>query len=206
MHHAQCPCTARILLPSYRSMHGTSPQLCAMRPQPYNTTGIDPEKLTAQSLRLGGATALLCAQIDRDTIKLIGRWKLDAMLRYLHAQAVPAMNTLAPCSNMASLPFNHSTTNPIKLLVFYKKLLHSLHNSHYTASKYCAPKHSEFPTLAFATLQPTIWPMALWENHTIGSHSDGIWRRQLVNCLYTPHVIQRSDGMSRQSGFSHCSQ
>jgi hypothetical protein len=58
-------------------------------------TGIDPEKLTARSLRPGGATALLCARIDRDTIKLVGRWKSDAMLRYLHAQAVPAMNNLA---------------------------------------------------------------------------------------------------------------
>jgi hypothetical protein len=33
--------------------------------------------------------------MDPDTIKLIGCWKSDAMLRYLHAQAVPAMSNLA---------------------------------------------------------------------------------------------------------------
>lgn len=58
-------------------------------------TGIDPAKLTARSLRPGGATALLCARVDPNTIKLVGRWKSDAMLRYLHAQAVPAMRNLA---------------------------------------------------------------------------------------------------------------
>jgi hypothetical protein len=59
------------------------------------TTGIDPHKISAGSLRPGGATALLCARIDHDTIKLAGRWKSDAMLRYLHTQAVPAMNHIA---------------------------------------------------------------------------------------------------------------
>jgi hypothetical protein len=60
-----------------------------------HTTGIAPEKLTARSLRPGGATALLCGKIDNDTIKLVGRWQSDAMLRYLHTQAVPAMGNLA---------------------------------------------------------------------------------------------------------------
>ena len=59
------------------------------------STGLDPSKLTARSLRPGGATALLCARVDTDTIKLVGRWKSDAMLRYLHTQAVPAMANLA---------------------------------------------------------------------------------------------------------------
>ena len=36
-------------------------------------TGIDPALLSARSLRPGGATALLCANmIDKDTIKLLG--------------------------------------------------------------------------------------------------------------------------------------
>jgi hypothetical protein len=60
-----------------------------------HATGISPDKLTACSLRPGGATALLCGKIDNDTIKLVGRWKSDAMLRYLHTQAVPAMGNLA---------------------------------------------------------------------------------------------------------------
>jgi hypothetical protein len=50
-------------------------------------TGIDPDLLSARSLRPGGATALLCARIDSDVIKLIGRWKSDAMFRYLRIGA-----------------------------------------------------------------------------------------------------------------------
>ena len=51
------------------------------------TTGISPALLSARSLRPGGATALLCAHIDKDAIALLGRWKSDAMLRYLRIQA-----------------------------------------------------------------------------------------------------------------------
>jgi hypothetical protein len=50
-------------------------------------TGIDPSWISARSLRPGGATALLCAGVDSDNIKLLGRWKSDAMFRYLRAQA-----------------------------------------------------------------------------------------------------------------------
>jgi hypothetical protein len=50
-------------------------------------TGIDRFLLSARSLRPGGATALLCAGIDSDVIKLLGRWKSDAMFRYLRIQA-----------------------------------------------------------------------------------------------------------------------
>jgi hypothetical protein len=42
-----------------------------------------------------GATALLCAQVDTDTIQLIGRWRSDGMLRYLHVQAKPVMRHFA---------------------------------------------------------------------------------------------------------------
>ena len=52
-----------------------------------STTGISYKKLTARSLWPGGATALLCANVDRDAIMLLGRWKSDAMLRYLRIQA-----------------------------------------------------------------------------------------------------------------------
>ena len=52
-----------------------------------SSTGIDPFLLSARSLRPGGATALLCAQVDSDAIRLLGRWKSDAMLRYLRIQA-----------------------------------------------------------------------------------------------------------------------
>lgn len=50
-------------------------------------TGIDPKLLSARSLRPGGATALLCAGIDPNSIQLLGRWRSDAMLRYLRIQA-----------------------------------------------------------------------------------------------------------------------
>jgi hypothetical protein len=50
-------------------------------------TGIDPALISARSLRPGGATALLCAGVDPDRIQLLGRWKSDAMFRYLRIQA-----------------------------------------------------------------------------------------------------------------------
>jgi hypothetical protein len=39
--------------------------------------------------------ALLCAHVDMDTIRLIGRWRSDEMLRYLHVQAAPLMRGFA---------------------------------------------------------------------------------------------------------------
>jgi len=57
--------------------------------QVQHITGIPPEKLQAYSLRSGGATALLCAKVDPTVIALTGRWKSDAMLRYLRTQAMP---------------------------------------------------------------------------------------------------------------------
>jgi hypothetical protein len=35
--------------------------------------------------------ALLCAQVDSNVIRLLGRWHSDEMLRYLHVQAEPVM-------------------------------------------------------------------------------------------------------------------
>jgi hypothetical protein len=57
--------------------------------------GFPPTEVTARSLRAGGAMALLCGRIDRDVIRLVGRWKSDAMFRYLHAQALPLVSSLA---------------------------------------------------------------------------------------------------------------
>mmetsp|Transcript_28708 Transcript_28708/g.83064 ORF Transcript_28708/g.83064 Transcript_28708/m.83064 type:complete len:342 (-) Transcript_28708:25-1050(-) len=55
-----------------------------------------PADITSRSLRAGGAMALLCGHVDADVIRLIGRWRSDAMFRYLHAQALPLINPLAP--------------------------------------------------------------------------------------------------------------
>jgi hypothetical protein len=61
----------------------------------YPTLGIDPKRISARSLRAGGAMALLCARVDTDIIRLVGRWRSDEMLRYLHLQAYPLMRTFA---------------------------------------------------------------------------------------------------------------
>lgn len=57
--------------------------------------GLLPEDITARSLRAGGAMALLVARVDTDIIRLIGRWRSDEMLRYLHLQAQPVMRNFA---------------------------------------------------------------------------------------------------------------
>lgn len=54
--------------------------------------GLIPADVSARSLRASGAMALLLGGIDADRIKLVGRWKTDEMLRYLHAQAEPVMH------------------------------------------------------------------------------------------------------------------
>ena len=58
--------------------------------------GLQPKDISARALRAGGAMALLCGQVDSDIIKLVGRWRSDEMLRYLHLQAYPLMMHLAP--------------------------------------------------------------------------------------------------------------
>ena len=57
--------------------------------------GISPSDVSARSTRAGGAMAMLCAGIDSDRIRLIGRWRSDEMYRYLHVQAQPVMSGVA---------------------------------------------------------------------------------------------------------------
>ena len=57
--------------------------------------GFNPEDVTARCLRAAGANALLCANVDTDIIRLLGRWRSDEMLRYLHLQAAPLMSTFS---------------------------------------------------------------------------------------------------------------
>ena len=45
--------------------------------------------------------ALLCGNIDPNIIKMLGRWRSDAMIRYLHLQAQPLMQ------GYAKQMFNH---------------------------------------------------------------------------------------------------
>jgi hypothetical protein len=60
-----------------------------------SSLGILPSDISARSLRAGGAMALFCAKIDTDTIRLLGRWRSDEMMRYLHLQAQPIMRDFA---------------------------------------------------------------------------------------------------------------
>jgi hypothetical protein len=55
----------------------------------------DPADVTIKALRASGAMALITARIDSDLIRLLGRWQSDAMLRYLHVQAVPVLQNFA---------------------------------------------------------------------------------------------------------------
>lgn len=59
------------------------------------TTGFDPADVSSRALRAGGAMALLCAEVDSDTIQLLGRWKSNQMLRYLHVQAHTKVHTFS---------------------------------------------------------------------------------------------------------------
>ena len=52
-------------------------------------------KVSARSFWAGGAMALLVAKVDPDVIRLLGRWRSDKMLRYLHLSAQPIMMNFA---------------------------------------------------------------------------------------------------------------
>ena len=72
-----------------KSAHVTNALHHAAR-QHKTRTGILADKITATSLRPGSATALLCANVGTEAIVLLGRWKSDAMFRYLRVQAATA--------------------------------------------------------------------------------------------------------------------
>jgi hypothetical protein len=72
------------------------------------TLGIQRHEIDARSLRAGGATALLSAKVDKESIQLLGRWKSDAVMRYLHIAANP--HTRQYAKHMISS--GHATFNP----------------------------------------------------------------------------------------------
>ena len=79
------------------------------------TYGFLPSDVSARSLRAAGAMALLCAHVDTDRIRLLGRWRSDEMLRYLHVQAEPVMRNFSSQmltgGHFALLP-NHALLPP----------------------------------------------------------------------------------------------
>jgi hypothetical protein len=75
-------------------------------------TGLHYSDISAKSLRAGGAMALRCGKIDHDTIRMLGRWHSDTMMRYLHLQEKPLMREFAPTM------FNHGRHRPHRRVFF----------------------------------------------------------------------------------------
>ena len=46
-----------------------------------------PDEVSARLMRAGGAMALPMARVETDNIRLVGRWRSEAMLHYLHTTA-----------------------------------------------------------------------------------------------------------------------
>ena len=67
--------------------------------------GFTHHDVSARSLRAAGAMALLCSGVDHDIISLIGRWRSNKMMRYLHMQAEPIMR------NFSKLMISHGNYN-----------------------------------------------------------------------------------------------
>ena len=67
--------------------------------------GFTHKDVSARSLQASGAMALLCYGVYNDIISLIGRWRSDKMIRYLHVQAEPIMR------NFSELMISHSNYN-----------------------------------------------------------------------------------------------
>ena len=73
--------------------------------------GYDKSLISARSLRPSGAMALLVAKIDPNTIQLLGRWKSDSMLRYLHVDALSSNQNHA-ASMLTDGDFTPNSTAP----------------------------------------------------------------------------------------------
>jgi hypothetical protein len=65
--------------------------------------GIHASEVSAQSLRTGGAMALLHGRVDLSNIRMMGRCQSDVVWQYLHVQARPIMG------NYAARMFNEGT-------------------------------------------------------------------------------------------------
>ena len=51
--------------------------------------GFTHKDVSAWSLQASVAMTILCSGVDTDIISIIGRWRSDKILRYLHVQAEP---------------------------------------------------------------------------------------------------------------------
>ena len=69
---------------------------------------VNPASVECRSLRTKGAMALFSRGVDTLLIKLVGRWRSDAMLRYLHVQSRPIMSGLSDLNHVCRA-FNEHT-------------------------------------------------------------------------------------------------
>ena len=78
--------------------------------------GFIPDNVSARSMQAGGAMALLTSCVDTDTIRLVGMWRSDTMLRYLHTSSQTLTAGLAAHmvqhGNYALIPPTHGGQNP----------------------------------------------------------------------------------------------
>jgi hypothetical protein len=112
-HAHACPVNAIVRRIEHLRSHHAPPTtaLCAVGPslKPLETTKLTqllqqgalvyaastsnpPPLVHLKALRATGATALLGRNVQTDEIKLLGRWKSDAMIRYLHLQSQQTMS------------------------------------------------------------------------------------------------------------------
>jgi hypothetical protein len=113
-------------------------------------TGVQAHKISARSLRAGGAMALLCGKVDFDLIRILGRWHSDAMIQYLHMQAQSVMQ------NFAANMFNNGTHDFLPDEMVPSTTLTMMNN--------CAPWwHSQTPYHPATQSSPTLL-------HSIPSH------------------------------------
>ena len=78
--------------------------------------GFTPDDVSARSMQDGGAMDFLMARVDTYTIRLVGRWCSNAMLRYLHttAQTLTAGRAahMVQHGNYALIPPTHGGQKP----------------------------------------------------------------------------------------------
>ena len=104
------------------------PQLIGLRPQTITTllcqacialgdvSGITAAKVHIKALRVTGAMALLNEWVAPSVIRLIGHWKSDSMLRYLHLQAhniMSGFSIMLQGGNYALIPSEPGTALPL---------------------------------------------------------------------------------------------
>jgi hypothetical protein len=80
----------------------------------FHRTGIKAMDISASSLRAGGAMAVFFGKIDINNIRFMGRWLINAMMRYLHVQAQPIVGRFAEVMyNNGAYTFQPDETVPI---------------------------------------------------------------------------------------------